>query len=62
MKGRHSVSAYALYNTATVVPSSNENFVFKRELPVWLFPTTKKEEQYGCKIGHSQLNETLSFE
>ena len=29
MKGRH--SAYVLYSTATVVPCSNENFVFKRE-------------------------------
>ena len=49
----------------TVASYLNENFSFNRELPTCLFPSNKKEVQHrgdGCKIGHSHLNEKLSFE
>ena len=44
----------------TVVSYSNENFPFKLELPAGLLLHPKKEG-HRCKLGHSHLNETLSF-
>ena len=49
----------------SLVSYSNEIFSFKWELPVCLFPSTEKEGQQredGCRMGHSHLNESLSFE
>ena len=51
--------------SSTVVSYSNENFSFKCELPACFFLSTKKggqQREDGCKIGHSHLNEKLSFE
>ena len=47
MKGRHSVSAYVLYSSATVVSCSNESFLFGSFLPP---KKRNNKERMGAKL------------